>query len=210
MEGGTLAALVVFAAVMSFTPGPNNVMLLASGLNFGVRRTVPHMAGITVGVTVMLVAVGLGLSGLFHAVPALLLALKWVGAAYMLWLAWRIAHAAPVDADGPAPRPQGRPMPALAAAAFQWVNPKAWVMAVTAMATYGGAGSLGAVLVVAGVFGLVSVFSTATWAVFGAALRRVLSDPRHVRWFNWAMAALLVLSLWPLLADLQPVALAPA
>lgn len=199
MEPGTLIALTLFAVVMSVTPGPNNVMLLTSGLNFGVRRTVPHMVGITAGVTVMVAAVGFGLSGVFHAVPWLLTVLKWVGAAYMLWLAWQIANAAPVDAVGPTV--QVRPMSALSAAAFQWVNPKAWVMAVTAIATYGAVGSLWTVLVVAGVFGLVSIPSVSVWAVFGAALRRVLSDPRHVRWFNRAMAALLVLSLWPLVAD---------
>ena len=194
-----LLALVTFAFVTSITPGPNNLMLLASGLNFGIRRTVPHMLGIGIGFTVMVLAVGLGLSGVFRAAPLLYEALKWVGAAYMLWLAWRIAHAGPVEEGMEA---RGQPMSFLAAAAFQWVNPKAWVMAVTANATYAAAGSITGVAMVAGVFGLVNLPSVSVWAAFGAGLRRVLANPRHVAWFNRAMAALLVLSLWPLIANM--------
>ena len=197
MAPDILLALATFAFVTSITPGPNNLMLLASGLNFGVRRTVPHMLGIGVGFTVMVLAVGLGLSGVFRVVPALYEVLKWVGAAYMLWLAWQIAHAGPV---GPEPGARGRPMSFLAAAAFQWVNPKAWVMAVTAIPTYAGAGGVTAVVIVAGVFGLVNLPSVSLWALCGAGLRRVLAEPRRVVLFNRAMAALLVLSLWPLVA----------
>lgn len=198
MAPDILLALVAFAFVTSITPGPNNLMLLASGLNFGVRRTVPHMLGIGVGFTVMIVAVGLGLSGVFRAAPVLYEVLKWTGAAYMLWLAWRIAQSGPVSAD---PAARGQPMSFLAAAAFQWVNPKAWVLAVTGMATYAPAGSITSVLVVAAVFGLVNLPSVSAWAVFGAGLRRILSDAGHVVLFNRTMAALLVLSLWPLLTD---------
>lgn len=157
MPPDILLALVTFAFVTSITPGPNNLMLLASGLNFGVRRTVPHMLGIGIGFTAMVLAVGLGLSGVFRAAPLLYGALKWVGAAYMLWLAWRIAHSGPVGAGAEA---RGQPMSFLAAAAFQWVNPKAWVMAVTANATYAAAGSITGVAIVAGVFGLVNIPSS--------------------------------------------------
>lgn len=198
MTPDVLLALVAFAFVTSITPGPNNLMLLASGLNFGVRRTVPHMLGIGVGFTVMVMAVGLGLSGVFRAAPVLYEVLKWTGAGYMLWLAWRIAQSGPVNAD---PAARGQPMSFLAAAAFQWVNPKAWVMAVSAIATYGTPGSVGSMVLIAGVFGLVNLPSVSLWAAFGAGLRRLLSDARHVVLFNRTMAALLVLSLWPLVAD---------
>ena len=199
MAPDVLLALLAFAFVTYITPGPNNLMLLASGLNFGIRRTVPHMLGIGIGFNIMVLAVGLGLSGVFRAAPVLYEALKWVGAAYMLWLAWRIAHAGPVGVGAEA---RGQPMSFLAAAAFQWVNPKAWVMAVTANATYAAAGSITGVAIVAGVFGLVNLPSVSVWAAFGAGLRRLLANPRHVAWFNRAMAVLLVLSLWPLVAGL--------
>ena len=198
MTPDVLLALVAFAFVTSITPGPNNLMLLASGLNFGVRRTVPHMLGIGVGFTVMVMAVGLGLSGVFRAAPVLYEVLKWTGAGYMLWLAWRIAQSGPVNAD---PAARGQPMSFLAAAAFQWVNPKAWVMGVSAIATYSTPGSVGSIVLIAAVFGLVNLPSVSLWAACGAGLRRVLSDARHVVLFNRTMAALLVLSLWPLVAD---------
>lgn len=198
MAPDVLLALVAFAFVTSITPGPNNLMLLASGLNFGVRRTVPHMLGIGIGFTVLVVAVGLGLSGVFRAAPVLYEVLKWMGAAYMLWLAWRIARSGPVSTD---PDTRGHPMSFLGAAAFQWVNPKAWVMAVTAIATYGTPGSSTSIVLIAVVFGLVNLPSVSLWAAFGAGLRRVLSDARHVTMFNRTMAALLVLSLWPLVSD---------
>lgn len=197
MSLDTLLALVAFAFVTSVTPGPNNLMLLASGVNFGFRRTVPHMLGIGAGFTLMVALVGLGLAPAFEAQPALHTALRAVGAAYMLWLAWRLAHAGPVGNGAPT---RGRPMRFLGAAAFQWVNPKAWVMALTAVAAYAGAdGGAAGVLPVALVFGAVNLPSVAVWAAFGAALRQALSRPATLRRFNVAMALLLVASLWALL-----------
>ncbi len=197
MSLDTLLALVAFAFVTSVTPGPNNLMLLASGVNFGFRRTVPHMLGIGVGFTLMVALVGLGLAPAFEAQPALHTALRAVGAAYMLWLAWRLAHAGPVGNGAPT---RGRLMRFLGAAAFQWVNPKAWVMALTAVAAYAGAdGGAAGVLPVALVFGAVNLPSVAVWAAFGAALRQALSRPATLRRFNVAMALLLVASLWALL-----------
>ena len=197
MSLDVLLALVAFAFVTSITPGPNNLMLLASGVNFGFRRTVPHMLGIGAGFTAMVALVGLGLAPVFEAQPAMHAVLRGLGAAYMLWLPWRLAHAGPVGDGGPA---QGRPMRFLGAAAFQWVNPKAWVMALTATATYAGADGEGAgVLPVALVFGAVNLPSVAVWAAFGAALRQALSHPATLRRFNVAMAPLLAASLWPLM-----------
>lgn len=198
MPADALIALAAFAFVTSITPGPNNLMLLASGVNFGVRRTVPHMLGIAVGFTAMVILVGLGLGRAFEAWPALHGALKVAGAAYMLWLAWRLARAGPVGEGGQA---RGRPMDFLGAAAFQWVNPKAWVMAVGATAAYAApdAGAGGA-LAVALVFGAVNLPCVGVWALFGAALRRHLREPAKLRAFNAAMALLLVASLWPIVA----------
>lgn len=192
-------ALCGFAFVTSITPGPNNMMLLASGVTFGFRRTIPHMLGIFGGFTTMVALVGLGLGQVFERWPILFVILKYVGAAYMLWLAWGIANSGPVG-DG---ETRGKPMPFLGAAAFQWVNPKAWVMALSAIPAYTQPNNyIPSVFIVALVFGVVNLPSVGSWAAFGSAMRNVLSNPRIVRWFNWAMALLLVASLWPIIADL--------
>jgi len=192
-----LAAFALFAFVSSITPGPNNTMLLASGVNFGVRRSVPHALGVSIGFGVMVLAVGLGLGEVFKVYPALYTLLRYAGAAYLLYLAWKIATSGPVSADS---SQRGKPMSFFGAAAFQWVNPKAWVMAVGAITTYAPAqGYLFNVLVIAAVFCLVNLPSVGVWVMFGSALRRFLQDPRWLRLFNLLMAALLVLSLYPLL-----------
>lgn len=197
MSTDLLLALVVFAFVTSITPGPNNFMLLASGVNFGFRRTIPHMLGIGGGFLSLLLGVGFGLGALLTAYPSLHLALKLAGGAYLLYLAWRIAMSRSLsEKDGKA----ARPMTFLEAAAFQWVNPKAWVMAVTAMAVYSDpAAPFLSVLVVALAFALVNLPSVSTWAGFGMALRGFLADPVRLKWFNIAMGAALAVSLWPML-----------
>ena len=188
-------ALLGFAFVTSVTPGPNNMMLLASGVNFGLRRTVPHMLGISVGHAVMVTLMGLGLSGLFRAVPQAMVVLKVVSVIYMLWLAWKIAHAAPPEGR----EAGGKPFSFLQAAAFQWVNPKAWAMALGAISAYAGDGGLVAVLTIAGVFAAVNLPSVTLWAALGEGLRHWLQSPARLRAFNWTMAALLVASLVPVL-----------
>ena len=192
-----LAALAAFAFVSSITPGPNNVMLLASGVNFGFRRTVPHMLGISFGHVLQVVLIGMGLAGLFLAWPPARNALQVLAAAYFLWLAWKIATAAPPEPG----RPGGRPMTALQAAAFQWVNPKAWVMGLSAIALYAPGQDLAAVAMVAAVFAVVNLPSVAIWAGLGVLLARALQAPHWRRRFNWTMAALLLASLWPVLAQ---------
>ena len=189
-------ALVTFAFVSSITPGPNNLMLLASGVNFGFRRTIPHMLGIGIGFTFMVIVVGLGLGKLFELYPEIYTGLRVAGGLYMLWLAWKIANSGPVE-EG---RSRGKPLSFIQAALFQWVNPKAWVMAVTAIATYTLPNEyLWSVLLVGLVFGAVNLPSVSAWALFGTGLRHVLSNPRVLRMFNITMAVLLVLSLAPLL-----------
>lgn len=197
MSTDTLLALLAYAFVTSITPGPNNLMLLTSGVNFGFTRTIPHMLGVGIGFVVMLLAVGLGVGAVLTAFPALHTGLKIVGGIYLLYLAWKIAMARSFEDGGES---QAKPMTFLEAAAFQWVNPKAWVMAVTAMAVYSNpATPLLSVVLIGLIFGLVNLPSVSTWAGFGTALRGFLSDPVRLKWFNIAMGILLAATLWPML-----------
>lgn len=192
----TFLALVVFAFTTSITPGPNNMMLFSSGVNFGFRRTVPHMLGIGAGFLSLLIGVGLGLGALLHSVPMLYTVLKFAGGLYLVWIAWKIGTSRSLS-EGKA---GSKPMTFLGAAAFQWVNPKAWVMAVTAMATYTDESQYFTTVMLVGVaFAAVNLPSVSTWAGFGSALREWLSVPVRLKWFNITMAVLLVLSLWPML-----------
>jgi threonine/homoserine/homoserine lactone efflux protein len=190
-----LGPLVTFAVATAVTPGPNNIMLTASGANFGFRRTVPHMLGVAIGFTIMVAAIGLGLSGIFERFPVIHQLLRYGGAAYLLHLAYRIATAAPAATD--AAQPAGRPFTFLQAALFQWVNPKSWMMAVGAISAYttvGGDLVLESVLI-ALIFGAVGLPSVALWAALGVAIGRLLQARWALRAFNIAMALLLVASL---------------
>ncbi|WP_375428574.1 LysE family translocator [uncultured Sphingomonas sp.] len=198
-----LAALAAFALVSSITPGPNNLMLMASGTNFGLARSVPHLSGVSIGFVVMLIVVGAGLGAALEAWPAAMLALKLLSAAYLLYLAWKIATATPPSAGES--DASSRPLTFMQAAAFQWVNPKAWTMALTAMAVYVPADDrMRGVLVVALVFGAVNLPAVGMWTAAGVQLRRLLHRPRALRVFNVAAALLLVLSLYPLLITDMP------
>ena len=189
----TLIALAGFAFVTSITPGPNNLMLLASGTHFGWRRSLPHLLGISLGFGVMLALVGLGLGQVFDRFPGLHDGLKWASLAYLMWLAWKVATAEPpTEAGEPG---AGRPMSPGAAALFQFVNPKAWAMALTAVTAYG---SLG-VPAVTVVFVLVNLPCCGSWALLGEQMRRWLHRPRALQAFNWSAAALMVVSVLPLL-----------
>jgi threonine/homoserine/homoserine lactone efflux protein len=193
----SLLPYILYCVAMCGTPGPNNIMVMTSGVNFGYRRTLPHIFGVNIGFSLMLAVVALGLGAVFVAEPRLQLVLKVAGTAYMLWLAWRIATASAVgDASG------GRnPMTFLEGAAFQWVNVKAWFMVVGAIAVYTPAGYapwqsalyLGGVMLIAG------APPTHVWTLFGVGIRRFLQNPKALRAFNVGMALLLVLSLVPML-----------
>jgi threonine/homoserine/homoserine lactone efflux protein len=195
MQYDLFLGLLAFAFVTSVTPGPNNMMLLASGANFGFVRSVPHILGISIGHVVMTGIVGMGLVGVVLALPAAQLTLKVVSVVYMLWLAWKLAHAAAPGEAGA----QARPMSFLQAAAFQWVNPKAWAMSLGAVAAYAPDQSAASVALVAAVFGVVNLPSVSVWTLAGRALRRWLTSPARLTAFNWTMAALLVASLIPVL-----------
>ena len=194
-EASSLLPLATFIFVSSITPGPNNVMLTASGANFGYQRSMPHMLGISVGATFMLLLVGAGLGAAFARWPQLYTMLQWVGAAYLIWLAWKIATSGQVQAGQAKPRPFNF----WQAAAFQWVNPKAWLMSVGVVAaytsphTYWASLTLGALVMLVVNYPCISV-----WTLFGSVIGRWLQSPRALQRFNGAMAVLLLLSLYPL------------
>ena len=199
MSHSLLIAFVIFAVVMFFTPGPNNIMLLSSGLTYGFRRTIPHIAGITIGFAFMVAAVGLGLGTVFLAYPVLQTILKYAGAAYLIYLAVVIALSGPAGTGGE----DGRgPMTFWGAAMFQWVNAKGWVMVIGTITAYAGIASFPWNITIQIMLSLLlGALSCSTWALFGSALRPVLTSPSAVRAFNIVMALLLLASLYPVFMD---------
>ncbi len=196
----TLIAVLIFSTVMAFTPGPNNAMLASSGSRFGLARTLPHAAGVTLGFPVMIFLVGLGLASILLASPLLQLGMKSVSCVYLLWMAFQIARSdSTKESSG-----RAKPLTFLQAAAFQWINPKAWLMAVGAISAYTTAsGRLYIeVTIIAAVTLVVSIFSTLTWAAFGAGIRRWLRSPAALRGFNVAMALSLVASMVPIMLEI--------
>jgi Putative threonine efflux protein len=184
--------LALFTIANAMTPGPNNIMLTASGAAFGFRRTLPHIAGIVIGFPAMTLAVGWGLGELFALYPHAHTILKWLGAAYLLYLAARMAAAsAPKDAEN-----AGQPLTALEAALFQWVNPKAWTMVVSAIPAFTtlGPGYDAQLVTMALVFMAVSLPSASIWCAFGVGIRRLVSDPATLRLVNIVLSGLLALS----------------
>ncbi|MCK0137613.1 LysE family translocator [Aliiroseovarius sp. F47248L] len=190
-----LFAFVAFAFVSSITPGPNNLMLMASGANFGFQRTIPHMLGIGIGFTFMIVLVGAGLMTLFDLYPVSYTILKAGSVVYLLWLAWKIANASEPGSG----KAGGSPMSFLQAAAFQWVNPKAWAMALTAISVYAPSRDMAAVVLVATIFGIVNLPSVSVWTILGQKIRVILTNPTRLRSFNITMALLLVATLFPVI-----------
>lgn len=203
-----LFSALAFAVSMSATPGPNNAMVASSGATFGFARTMPHILGVAVGFPIMIVAVALGAGDLMRGNPRVHEILRWIGAAYLIWLAFKIATARPsaVDAERAyvAGSRQGRtkPMNFLQAALFQWLNPKAWVVAVGGVATYTTAnGVFAQAFVLAIIFLIVTLPSLAFWTFTGVGAARLLRSNRALRVFNLVMAVLLVASLLPLLGE---------
>jgi len=197
MDIQSLSPLIGFAFVSSVTPGPNNLMLMASGANFGLKRTIPHMLGISMGFAFMAILVGLGLGQVFERWPLSLLILKVLSVTYLLYLAWKITRSgAPTEGDASA-----KPFTFLQAAAFQWVNPKAWAMAISAISLYAEPNTFTSVVVVALTFMLVNFPSVSIWTLFGVRVKHWLSTPRSLTIFNWTMAVLLVVSVLPMLVN---------
>jgi threonine/homoserine/homoserine lactone efflux protein len=199
-----IIGLCGFAFVSSITPGPNNLMLLASGMNFGFMRTIPHMLGISLGFGIMCTIVGLGLGQLFEEIPQLYTVLKILAVIYMSYLAFKIATAAPLKTKDTNAEVSdidtGKPLTFLQAAAFQWVNPKAVAMALTTISVYTPPkASTVALLIAAGIFTVINLPSVSVWTVLGQQIRRILSNRRAQRIFNISCAVLLMASLYPIL-----------
>ncbi|MGN6355909.1 MAG: LysE family translocator [Novosphingobium sp.] len=194
----TFVALSAFVFVSSMTPGPNNLMLMASGTNFGFARSGPHMLGVALGFTLMVMLVALGVGTVIAAIPAAMTALKVASTLYLLYLAWRIAVAPPPQLDRT--EASGRPLSFWQAAAFQWINPKAWTIALTMAAVYvPPTDRVGGALAVTAVVAVMGTPSVVVWAAAGVQLRRLLHRPKAYRAFNLTAAVLLVLSLYPVL-----------
>jgi threonine/homoserine/homoserine lactone efflux protein len=193
---GLIMTSLPFLASMGFTPGPNNMLVASSGVNFGFRAMIPHILGVTVGYPLMLLLVGVGLAKIFTDVPLVHTVLKYVCIVYLLYLAWRIASAPVGDSET---RRTAKPLTFLQAAAFQWINGKGWVVALSAVTTYTvvNATLTWQVMALAGLALLVTVASVTTWTLFGALLRQYLHTDRRRRLFNYTMAALLTASIVP-------------
>lgn len=200
MSQQLLVAFLLFAVAALFTPGPNNAMLMTSGVNFGLRRTVPHILGVALGFAFLQGVVGLGLGAVFAAYPWLYMLLKYAGAAYLAWLAWQIAQAGPAESDGAAAA--GRPMTFFGAALFQWVNVKGWIIAIGATTAYAAIAAYPwNIALQVSLLAVIGTCSATTWVLFGTVLRPLLASARAVRIFNWGMAAALMASLYPVLAE---------
>ncbi|PCJ51126.1 MAG: lysine transporter LysE [Gammaproteobacteria bacterium] len=192
-------ALFIFTLTATITPGPNNIMIMTSGLNFGIKKSLPHLFGICLGFPLMVVLVGLGFSVVFEQYPLFHQVIKILGILYLLYLSWRIATSPINELD----QGKAKPLSFIQAAAFQWVNPKAWVMASGAVAAFTSATSdmTWQVLYIALSFLLVAFPSVGMWLVFGQSLKRLLRNPLHQRLFNISMAILLVLSMVPVIRE---------
>ncbi len=195
-----LVPIFLFALTAAITPGPNNIMIMASGVNFGTQRSLPHLFGISIGFPVMIVLIGLGFGVVFQKFPALHEAIKIIGIIYLIYLAWRIANAGNQSNT----RAPSKPFTFIQSALFQWVNPKGWIMASSAIAAYTsvGEGIFLQVLLIAFIFMLVAFPSAGSWLVCGATMQRFLQHPGYRKAFNISMALLLIASIVPVALEL--------
>ncbi len=192
-----LLSIFSFAFAMVMTPGPNNIMMLSSGLTFGYRRTLPHLLGVMIGFPVMVMAIGFGLGSLFEQFPLLLTVLKYVGITYLLWMAWHIAHA--TGGYDTEPNSNDKPFTFIQAAMFQWVNPKAWMMAITSVSSFvtHAEQAIIQISIISGIFLLCGIISTNSWTLGGVLLKRFIRNTKSIQRFNIAMAVLIVVSILP-------------
>ncbi|MGF1703313.1 LysE family translocator [Photobacterium makurazakiensis] len=195
MEYQQIIALATFAFVSTASPGPNNIMLMTSGANVGFFKTIPHMLGIIFGFSFMVILVGVGLTGLFNAYPIIQQTLEVLCIAYLFYLAAKIA----LSKSNGANTPNYKPMSFLGAASFQWINPKGWTMALTTISVYNTSNDWYGIIIISTVFAIVNIPSVSIWTVAGKQLQSFLQDPIRVRWFNYSMASLLIMSLVPMM-----------
>ena len=196
-----ILSLSSFCAITLITPGPNNIMLMSSGLTFGLRKTIPHMIGVPLGFAIMVFSVGFGIGTLFKTWPFLYPFLKYGGATYLIFLALKIAMSGPIDTSN---NVRGKPMTILQAMAFQWINPKAWMMSISVTSAYSEISFFPLnITIISLIYGTLGFISSGTWAAFGFALQRIISSPSAIRSFNVIMSVLLVASLYPIFHEEQ-------
>ena len=187
--------IILFCFSTSVTPGPNNIMLMSSGLNYGFKRSVPHLLGINIGFPLMIVAIGLGFGSLFTSFPFIYPVVKALGVSYLLFFAWKVANAAPSGAK----EKTGCPITFFQAVLFQWVNPKAWVMAMGAIASFTNPERFKfQMLLIVGGYMTVGALCMVFWLTMGTSLKKLIRDEKSLRLFNISMAVLLVISLVPM------------
>jgi threonine/homoserine/homoserine lactone efflux protein len=193
-------SIFIFAISSTVTPGPNNIMIMTSGLNYGVKKSIPHLLGICFGFPVMVIVIGFGFSIVFERYPLFNEIIKVLGIVYLLYLAWLIASSSPVSLEGR----KSKPLSFTQAALFQWVNPKAWVVATGAVSAYTSVSSdiFTQVIFIALAFLIVAIPSLGTWLIFGVGIKKYLKSPKHQKVFNLSMALLLIVSVLPVLIKL--------
>jgi threonine/homoserine/homoserine lactone efflux protein len=193
-------SIFIFAISSTVTPGPNNIMIMTSGLNYGVKNSIPHLLGICFGFPVMVIVIGFGFSVIFERYPLFNEIIKILGVVYLLYLSWLIASSSPVSLEGT----KSKPLSFTQAALFQWVNPKAWVVATGAVSAYTSVSSdfFVQVIFIALAFLIVAIPSLGTWLIFGVGIKKYLKSPTHQKIFNLSMALLLILSVLPVLIKL--------
>jgi threonine/homoserine/homoserine lactone efflux protein len=193
-------SILIFAVSSTVTPGPNNIMILTSGLNYGVKNSIPHLLGISFGFPVMVIVIGFGFSVIFERYPVFNEVIKVLGVVYLLYLAWLIASSSPVSLEGK----KSKPLSFFQAALFQWVNPKAWVVATGAVSAYTSVSSdiFSQVIFIALAFLFVAIPSLSVWLIFGVGIKKYLKSSRHQKIFNLSMALLLIGSIIPVLKAL--------
>ncbi len=193
-------AIFLFGLSAGITPGPNNIMLMASGMNFGIKKSIPHILGVCIGFPIMVILIGLGFSIMFEQYPILHEVIKILGLVYLLFLSWLIASASPDKLENK----KSKPFTLLQAALFQWVNPKAWVIATSSISAYTTLTDdiYWQVLLIAAIFFFAAVISSSTWLVFGKGIKQVLQSPKQQRFFNISMALILVVSVFPVIQQL--------
>ncbi len=193
-------AIFIFAASTTMTPGPNNIMIMTSGLNYGVKKSIPHLLGICFGFPAMVLMVGLGFSVVFETYPIFHEIIKVLGVVYLLYLSWLIASSTPTSLE----TKNAKPLSFTQAALFQWVNPKAWVMATGAVSAYTSIASdlMPQVFIISVIFFIVAFPCVGIWLLFGRGIKKYLNTPKHQKMFNLSMAALLIASVFPVLKEL--------
>lgn len=194
MDYSSVGPLLAFAFVSTFSPGPNNIMLMTSGANVGFIRTIPHMLGITLGFSMMVLLVGLGLTELFQRYAVIQQGLQLLCTLYLVYLALKIALSRPAQ-EGQV----YQPMSFVEAVLFQWVNPKSWSMALTAVSVFNPQASWLQLVMIALVFAVFNLPSGSLWITAGKQMSRWMNHPHYIRWFNGAMGGLLILSVLPML-----------